>query len=370
MPPIIIPQQEASLNPITHDKIQSLITPPASPSSTPPPSIIVTPKELFTPKLLLEIILENLLGQPKRYKLYLNDIKQYFENMKAVYIIDSENLRYKFLDQLRQKSGTYYKKDINGYPIEVTQLEREQSWPAMYDYLSQFMSGDKMILLCANRDNAYKKLLEYKKLKPGLLYSNIFTLNFKALNFKASNPVYEFTPSDDLLFWLYAMAIRKILPESCTFYQNIESNQTNPNCMLHLITADKQKLYDLNPHTHKLKNFYAEFKMFEDQHEITFYINNSINSVISDLIKLFLLKFINKVHDPTAYVNDIFGLNLIKKCDTGKTKCDFFEKFVSNVKILQKQYFPKCDETCVCQAGKSCKGCTCAIDGSLMTKFK
>ena len=367
VPPIIIPKQEASLNPITHDKIESLITPPASPSSTPvSPSIPSIPKEPFTPTLLFEIILDNLLGQPRRYKLYLTEIKQYLAKINKIYIIDSENLRYKFIEDIQMINKNYV---IIGEKIKfnyATTEEKVQSWPKMFNYLSQFVIPTNLILLCTNSDELNKKLNNYiKSDKSGKLYDKVFILNFNQR--LSTGEINNFSASDDLLFWLFSMAFKLIIGESCNSYQLWNKSkhmyELTSSCVLHLITADKQKLFDPNVHTFGkvAKNFYTEFEeKFNPNGIIQFYINNTINNNIGQLIKLFLTKFIENPHEPVKYNSDPFGLKLIADCKS--KKCDFFEKFMSNVKSLQKKYFPPCDS--------SIPKTVCAVDGNLMTSFK
>jgi hypothetical protein len=137
-----------------------------------------------------------------------------------------------------------------------------------------------------------------------------------------------------------------------------------------LITGDKQKLFDQNVHTSgkTSKNFYTEFKTVDPARNIQFFLNNEINIIISNQIKLFLKKFVEISHNPESYNTDALGIKLINKCKT--IKCDFFEKFMGNIKTMQKLYFPTCDETCICPPGKFCPKCTCAVDGNLITRFQ
>lgn len=352
LPPIIIPNPSS-------DKIQSLITPPPSPLTPSPPLVIIKPSVSFESKMLFEIILENLLGKPERYNLYLDDIREYLKKFKAIYIIDSENLRYKFIDK-------NFKKPINN-------VQHRESWELMFDYLSdKIMGPDNLVLLCGNTHWLYKNLNDYKlakiKIQPQSVNSflNVFTIYFKQIN-----PEKNFTPSDDLIFWIFAMAFRKIIGESCNEYQKCnKGNKGNKNCVLdekcklHLITGDKQKIYDANVHTPGkfLKNFYTEFIVHDKTATIQFYLNNILNINISSLIKLFLSKFIEKNHDPSLYKHDPLGISFIEKCF--KENCDFFEKFISNIKTLQKLYFPPCDKSCTLY------DCNCAIDGKIITDFK
>ena len=355
VPPIIIPNPSS-------DKIESLITPPPSPLVTTSviDSITAKPKAPFTPIMLFEIILENLLGKPERYRLYSNDIKEYFKKIKAIYIIDSENLRYKFIEKNFKK------------PIDNEQ--HQKSWGLMFNYLlDKIMKPDNLVLLCGNTHWLYKNLNDNLKNKtpPQSIksYPNIFTIYFKQ-----DKPEKNFSASDDLIFWIFAMAFRKIIGESCNEYQSYNKKTKlytlNASCKLHLITGDKQKLSDDNVKSGKpLKNFYTEFMTHDKSAVITFYLNNNLNSTISDLLKLFLSRFIEKSHVPMSYIKDPLGITFIEKCSL--EKCDFFERFISNVKTLQKLYFPPCDKSCICISGKgiTCPQCSCAVAGEIITEL-
>ena len=63
------------------------------------------------------------------------------------------------------------------------------------------------------------------------------------------------------------------------------------------------------------------------------------------------------------------GITFIEKCSL--EKCDFFERFISNVKTLQKLYFPPCDKSCICISGKeiTCPHCSCAVAGKIITEL-
>lgn len=341
----------ASLSPILTDKILPLITPPPSPQLSPLPPSASPVKPEFTKTLLFEILLENLLGQTARYKLYESEINAYFKTISAIYIIDFENLRYKFLEQ----SKTHY---------EATQLA--------FEYLSEFMFSNILIILCTNNKFTYENLLTFiskSELKDDIdSYSNVFTIYFNEE--KANGEIFNFTADDDLLFWLYAMAIRKILPESCPNYQTINKGEIilNDTCNLNLITSDKQKLYD-KLKDGNLKNLYTEFKKSDLTGQIKFNINNTENSIISGLIKTFLQKFLENPHRPYLYMNDVYGVKLRQKCFSQQEKCDVFEKFMRNIKTLQKMYFPHCDEKCECPDKTRCH-CRCALEPSILTNFK
>jgi len=293
--------------------------------------------------------------------MYLTEIKQYLTGIKKIYVIDSENLRYKFVEDIQKQTNQF------GKP---TQKQHQQSWGLMFNYLEQFITPNNLILLCGNTQRLHINLMVNKK--PGKSYSNVFTLQFD--NIRSDKTIDNFTASDDLLFWLFAIAFNLIIGESCTSYQVQTGPKSDPkltdNCLLHLITADKQKLSDPNvhPESGKLaKNFYTEFKeKYDEKGTIEFYINNNREVNIGNLIKLFLSKFIENPHEPIKYSQDPLGIKLITECKT--KKCDLFEKFMSNIKTLQVKYFPPCVNPNPNPHIK--QKISCALEGNLMTRFK
>jgi hypothetical protein len=345
----------------------------------------------FTTTMLFEILLENLLGNQNRYKLYESEIKEYFTSIDNIYIIDFENYRYQYVN-------------LGFSHYDATQEALK--------YISEFIYPNMLIILCTNNPHTHENLLTYinqhnlqqleqaekrekieqsekrEKIEQAeqvenaavvtsadlINLSNVFTLYFNEE--KKDGTQFDFSASDDLLFWLYAMAVRKIINETCPSYQNIEYKKPDniisldSTCKLHLITSDKQKLYDNTQKSDNLKNLYTIFKKSKLDGIIKFYINNNHNPIISNILKSFLIKFTQNQHRPNTYLLDYLGINLKDKCRDNPKSCDFFEIFIRNIKILQHRYFPNCATECLCKTKKICVPCECSLYPDTMLKFQ